>query len=60
MEVATAIQPFGLRADMRNIIHRIKREGFIHKNNKFKKTYNNNSIKTVQCTYSSLPISASQ
>ena len=36
--------------------HRIKRESFIHKNNNLKKTYNNNSIKTIQCTYSSPPI----
>ena len=27
--------------------HRIKRESFIHKNNNMKRTYNNNSIKTV-------------
>ena len=38
--------------------HRIKRESFIHKNNNLKKTYNNNSIKTVQCTYSSPPMSS--
>ena len=37
--------------------HRIKRESFIHKNNNLKKTYNNNSIKTVHYTYSSPPIS---
>ena len=38
--------------------HRIKMESFIHKNNNLKKTYNNTSIKTVQCTYSSLPMSS--
>ena len=38
--------------------HRIKRESFIHKNNNLKRTYNNNSIKTVQCTYSSPPMSS--
>ena len=38
--------------------HQIKRESFIHKNNNLKKTYNNNSIKPVQCTYSSLPMSS--
>ena len=39
--------------------HRIKRESFIHNNNKLKKTYNNNNnnIKTVQCTYSSVSMS---
>ena len=37
--------------------HRIKRKSFIHKNN-LKNTYNNNSIKTVQCTYSSPPMSS--
>ena len=37
--------------------HRLKKESFIHKNN-LKKTYNNNSIKTVQCTYSSLTMSS--
>ena len=37
--------------------HRIKRERLIHKNNNLKKTYNNNSIKTVQCTYSNPPMS---
>ena len=37
--------------------YRIKRESFIHKNNTLKRTYNNNSIKTVQCTYSSPPMS---
>ena len=37
---------------------RIKRESFIHNNNNLKKSYNNNSIKTVQCTYSSLPMSS--
>ena len=36
--------------------HRIKTESFIHKNNNLKKTYNKNGIKTVQCTYSSLPM----
>ena len=30
---------------------------FIHKNTNLKNTYNYNSIKTVQCTYSSPPIS---
>ena len=35
----------------------IKRESFIHKNT-LKGTYNNNSIKTVQCTYSSPPMSS--
>ena len=38
--------------------HRIKRESFIHKNNNLKRTYNNNSIKTVQYTYSSPPMSS--
>ena len=38
--------------------HRIKRESFIHKNNNLKKTYNNNTIKIVQCTYSSPPMSS--
>ena len=38
--------------------HRIKRESFIHKNINLKKTYYNNSIKTVQCTYASPPISS--
>ena len=39
--------------------YRIKRESFIHKNNTLKRTYNNNnSIKTVQCTYSSPPMSS--
>ena len=38
--------------------HRIKRENCIHKNNISKRTYNNNSIKTVQCTYSSPPMSS--
>ena len=38
--------------------HRIKRENFIHKNNNLKKSYNNSSIKTVQCTYSSPPMSS--
>ena len=38
--------------------HRIKREIFIHKNNNLKKTYNNNSIKTIQCTYSTPPMSS--
>ena len=38
--------------------HRIKKGSFIHKNNNLKKTYNNNSIKTVQCTYSSPPMSS--
>ena len=38
--------------------HRIKMESFIHKNNNLKRTYNNNSIKTVQCTYSSPPMSS--
>ena len=38
--------------------HRIKRESLIHKNNNLKKTYNNNNIKTVQCTYSSPPMSS--
>ena len=38
--------------------HRIKRESFIHKNTNLKKTDNNSSIKTVQCTYSSPPISS--
>ena len=38
------------------IKHRIKMESFIHKDNKVKKTYNNNSIKTVQCIYSSTPM----
>ena len=32
--------------------HRIEKQGFIHKNTKLKTTYNNNSIKTVKCTYS--------
>ena len=36
--------------------YRIKGENFIHKNNNLKNTYNNNSIKTVQCTYSSPPM----
>ena len=38
--------------------HRIIRESFIHKNNNLKKTYTNNSIKTVQCTYSIPPMSS--
>ena len=38
--------------------HRIKRESFIHKNNNLKNTFNNNSIKIVQCTYSSPPMSS--
>ena len=38
--------------------HRIKRKSFIHKNNNLKKTYNNNNIKTVQCTYSCPPMSS--
>ena len=38
--------------------HRIKRESFIHKNNSMKRTYNNNSIKTVLCTYSSPTMSS--
>ena len=38
--------------------HRIKRESLIHKNNNLKSTYNNNCIKTVQCTYSSPPMSS--
>ena len=38
--------------------HRIKRESFINKNNNLKRTYNNNSIKTLQCTYSSPPMSS--
>ena len=38
--------------------HRFKRESFIHKNNTLKKTSNNNSIKTVHCTYSSQPMSS--
>ena len=38
--------------------HRIKRESFIHKNSNLKRTYNNNSIKAVQCTYSSPPMSS--
>ena len=38
--------------------HRIKRESFIHKNNNLKRTYNNNSTKTIQCTYSSPPMSS--
>ena len=38
--------------------YRIKRESFIHKNNTLKRTYNNNNIKTIQCTYSSPPISS--
>ena len=38
--------------------HRIKRTSFIHKNNNLKKTYYNNSIKTVQCIYSSPPMSS--
>ena len=38
--------------------HQIKRESFIHKNNNMKKTYNNNRIKTVQCTYYSPPMSS--
>ena len=38
--------------------YRIKRESFIHKNNILKWTYNNNSIKTVQCTYASPPMSS--
>ena len=33
-------------------------ESFIHENNNLKKTYNNNSNKTVQCTYSSPPMSS--
>ena len=37
--------------------YRIKRESLIHKNNTLKRTYNNNSIKTVHCTYSSPPMS---
>ena len=37
---------------------RIKRESFIHKNNNLKRIYNNNSIKTVQCTYFSPPMSS--
>ena len=40
--------------------HRIKRESFIHKNNNLRKTYNNNIIKTVQCTYSSPPMLSEQ
>ena len=39
------------------IKHRIKKEILIHKNN-LKRTYRNNSIKTVQCTYSSPPMSS--
>ena len=38
--------------------HRIKRESLIHKNNNLKRTYNNNSIKTVPCTHSSPPMSS--
>ena len=38
--------------------HRIKRESYINKNNNLKRTYNNNSIKTVQCTYSCPPMSS--
>ena len=38
--------------------HRIKRENFIHKNNNLKKTFNNTSIKTVQCTYYIPPMSS--
>ena len=38
--------------------YRIKRKSFIHKNNNLKRTYNNNSIKTEQCTYSSPPMSS--
>ena len=39
--------PMGKKMDtMTN--HRIKRESFIHNNNNLKKTYNNNSIKTVR------------
>ena len=38
--------------------HQIKKESFIHKNNNLKKTYNNKSINTVQCTYSSPPMSS--
>ena len=38
--------------------HQIKRESYIHKNNNLKRTYNNNSIKTVQCTYFTTPLSS--
>ena len=38
--------------------HRIKRKSFIHKNNNLKRTCNNNSIKTTQCTYSIPPMSS--
>ena len=38
--------------------HQIKRESFIHKDNNLKKTYNNNNIKTVQCTYAIPPMSS--
>ena len=37
--------------------NRIKRESFFHKNNNLKKTYNDSSIKTVQCIYYSPPMS---
>ena len=40
--------------------YRIKRKSFIHKNNTLKRTYNNNSIKTLQCTYSSPPPRSSE
>ena len=38
--------------------HRIKRESFIYENTNLKRTYYNNSIKTIQCTYSSPPMSS--
>ena len=38
--------------------YRIKRESFILKNNNLKRTYNNNSIKTMHCTNSSPPMSS--
>ena len=48
--------PIGKRMDAMTK-HRIKRESFIHNNNNLKKAYSN-SIKTVQYTYSSPPMSA--
>ena len=38
--------------------HRIKKKSFILKNNNLKRKYYNNSIETVQCTYSSPPMSS--
>ena len=38
--------------------HRIKRESFIHKNNNLKEDLQQQSIKPVQCTYSSPPMAS--